>query len=132
MNVIYRLDMTMNTSECRTPALSGLVSVLAMNAMNTETMMTKAKTSKARACMTLATATDPPVTKRQTKQDAVIALLRTDEGATITSISAATSWQPHSVRGFLAGVVRKKLGLTLVSAQGADGRIYRIDSGSAA
>jgi hypothetical protein len=48
---------------------------------------------------------------------------------------AATGWQQHSVRGFLAGVVRKKLGLDLVSEQTDKGRIYRIkdiDAGPAA
>jgi hypothetical protein len=44
---------------------------------------------------------------------------------------AATGWQQHSVRGFLAGVVRKKLGLDLVSEQTDKGRIYRIRAGSA-
>jgi hypothetical protein len=50
---------------------------------------------------------------------------------TIEAMARATEWQPHSVRGFLAGVVRKKLGLTLVSADGANGRIYRIIDSSA-
>jgi hypothetical protein len=39
---------------------------------------------------------------------------------------AATGWQQHSVRGFLTGVVRKKLGLNLVSAPAESGRVYRI------
>jgi hypothetical protein len=44
---------------------------------------------------------------------------------------AVTDWQQHSVRGFLAGVVRKKLGLNLVSDQTDKGRVYRIKDGRA-
>jgi Protein of unknown function (DUF3489) len=44
----------------------------------------------------------------------------------------ATDWQQHSVRSFLAGVVRKRLGLNLVSEQTAKGRVYRIQDGKAA
>ncbi len=58
-------------------------------------------------------------------------MLRAPGGATIEAMVRATKWQSHSVRGFLAGVVRKKLGLTLVSADGANGRVYRITDGTA-
>jgi len=53
-------------------------------------------------------------------------MLRTPAGATIASIMTATEWQQHSVRGFLAGVVRKKLGLNLFSESTDKGRVYRI------
>ena len=62
----------------------------------------------------------------QSKKAHIIAMLRVPDGATIEAMARATEWQPHSVRGFLAGVVRKKLGLTLVSADGENGRVYRI------
>jgi hypothetical protein len=58
-------------------------------------------------------------------------MLRKPAGATITAIIAVTDWQQHSVRGFLAGVVRKKLGLNLVSDQTDKGRVYRIREGRA-
>jgi hypothetical protein len=61
------------------------------------------------------------------KQSRVIAMLRAPGGTTIEAIARAMEWQPHSVRGFLAGVVRKKLGLNLVSAASESGRIYRIN-----
>ena len=56
-------------------------------------------------------------------------MLRKPAGTTIVAIMAATDWQQHSVRGFLAGVVRKKLGLNLVSDQTGKGRVYRIKDG---
>ncbi|MDF2621692.1 MAG: hypothetical protein K0S00_4351 [Xanthobacteraceae bacterium] len=66
---------------------------------------------------------------RETKSDQVVQQLRTESGATIAEIMAATGWQAHSVRGFFSAVVRKKLGLDLVSSVGEDGmRRYRIDT----
>jgi hypothetical protein len=72
-----------------------------------------------------------PAAAPGTKHARVIAMLKKPAGATITAIMAATDWQQHSVRGFLAGVVRKKLGLNLVSDQTDKGRVYRIKEGRA-
>ena len=66
-----------------------------------------------------------------TKHARIIAMLRAPAGATIAAMINATEWQPHSVRGFLAGVVRKKLGLNLVAEQTDKGRVYRIRDGKA-
>jgi hypothetical protein len=69
------------------------------------------------------------VTRSDTKHARIIAMLRIPAGATIAAIMNATDWQQHSVRGFLAGVVRRKLGLNLVSEPTDAGRIYRIRDG---
>jgi hypothetical protein len=63
---------------------------------------------------------------RESKKARLIAMLRAPGGVTTEAMARAAKWQPHSVRGFLAGVVRKKLGLNLISAAGDSGRVYRI------
>src|SRR5215469_14691866 len=72
------------------------------------------------------TQTASPPSGGTTKHDRVLGLLRAKGGTTIAAISKVTGWQPHSVRGFFAGVVKKKLGLTLESEKTRSGRIYRI------
>ena len=69
-------------------------------------------------------------TRANSKQARVLALLRGPNGATIASVMRATGWQPHTVRGFLAAVVRKKLGLKLESEKTDGERVYRIVAGS--
>jgi Protein of unknown function (DUF3489) len=78
-----------------------------------------------------AAASSRPAAGRGSKHARIIGMLRKPTGATIAAIMAATDWQQHSVRGFLAGVVRKKLGLNLVSEQTDKGRVYRIKDGKA-
>ncbi len=80
----------------------------------------------------------PKTRKSETKGDSardgskaatVLELLKRPGGATSQELQKATGWQPHSVRGFLSGTIRKKMGLEVISAKGADGeRSYSIKS----
>lgn len=60
------------------------------------------------------------------KQDKVLDMLRVSSGTTIAAIMKATGWQQHSVRGFFAGTVRKKLKLNLTSKKADGQRVYRV------
>lgn len=74
-----------------------------------------------------ADAAKPRRTRDNTKQAAVIAMLRRPEGATIQQIVAVTGWQAHTVRGTFAGAFKKKLGLAITSTKPEDGeRVYWI------
>ncbi|MGD9711384.1 MAG: DUF3489 domain-containing protein [Thermomicrobiales bacterium] len=80
----------------------------------------KAKTSEAKAKEPVA-----PTSKAET----ILALLRRKKGASIDEMQQATGWQAHSVRGFLSGHMKKKLGLTVTSEIGKDGvRRYRTET----
>jgi hypothetical protein len=80
-------------------------------------------------------ATEAPTPRPQralradTKQAALIAMLRAPEGATLDEIVAATGWLKHTARGAMAGAIKKRLGLTLLSeVEEGRGRVYRIPS----
>ena len=66
----------------------------------------------------------------ESKQARLVAMLRSPSGATIAAMMEATGWQQHSVRGFLAGVVRKRLKLKLSSKKVDGARVYRVVSTS--
>lgn len=65
-------------------------------------------------------------TSARSKKAACLALLERPQGATIAELQKATGWQPHSVRGFLAGTVKKKLGRAVVSTKEDRGRVYSV------
>ena len=95
------------------------------------TRLAPRKISKSKSRARSAPASSKPVARTDTKHARIIAMLRAPAGTSIAAIMATTEWQQHSVRGFLAGVVRKKLGLNLVSEQADKGRVYRIKDGKA-
>lgn len=66
----------------------------------------------------------PPHDLRVTKHDRILALLHQPNGTTIPELIKATGWQQHSIRGFLAATVKKKLGHSLTSTK-ADGELRR-------
>jgi hypothetical protein len=70
---------------------------------------------------------EPQSGSRPSKQDEVIAMLRRPEGATVDEVAIATGWQRHTVQGVFSGTLKKKLGLTIASAKGERGRVYRIN-----
>ncbi len=68
-------------------------------------------------------------TRPNSKQAMMITLLKRPEGATLHQIIEATNWQPHTVRGALAGALKKRLGLPVTSSKEPGGqRVYRIEA----
>jgi hypothetical protein len=71
--------------------------------------------------------TAPRQPRAGSKQDIVIALLRRPEGATLGQMVEATGWRGPSCRGFVAGALKKRLGLAITSTKGPDGqRVYQL------
>lgn len=70
--------------------------------------------------------------REPSKIDHVVSLLRREEGATTKALMEATGWQAHSVRGIIAGAIKKKLGLAVNSEAGEGGRTYRITTEASA
>ena len=71
----------------------------------------------------------PKVARDGSKNAKILDLLKRPGGATSKDLMKATGWLPHSVRGFLSGTVRKKLGLTVTSTKGENGeRTYSVEA----
>ncbi len=87
------------------------------------------KTSSKQTSASKVESSDDLHAARVTKHDRILAMLNHRDGVSIPEIMEATSWQQHSVRGFLAGTIKKKLGLALTSSKAAgELRRYRIDT----
>jgi hypothetical protein len=70
---------------------------------------------------------DAPVQARESKKAQLLALLQVREGVSIDQLARVTGWQKHSIRGFLSGTIRRKMGLNLIAAKTEQGvRVYRI------
>ncbi|MGV8078769.1 MAG: DUF3489 domain-containing protein [Syntrophales bacterium] len=62
----------------------------------------------------------------ESKQAMLIKLLERADGATIDEMAKLTGWQRHSIRGVMSGVLKKRLGRSIISEKGEGGRIYRL------
>jgi hypothetical protein len=88
----------------------------------------KRRGRRPKAAPTGADVAPAPKSRGGTKQAQLVAMLERADGATIDEITAATGWQPHTVRGAFAGALKKRLGLTVTSEKvEGRGRVYRVN-----
>ena len=117
----------MTTIEARVPTQAKQATTSA--AGKTAKAGSKAKGPSTQLAANKAETSEAYHTARVTKHDRVLTLLSRREGATIPEMMQETDWQQHSVRGFLAGTVKKKLGFALTSKKPeAELRRYRIET----
>ncbi|MBX9945095.1 MAG: DUF3489 domain-containing protein [Reyranella sp.] len=99
------------------------VHVMSKNAARTSKKATRTKG----AAKPKAAATKASTPRAESKQAQLIGMLKKPDGATIAEIAKALDWQPHTVRGAIAGALKKKLGLDVQSDKANDrGRVYRL------
>jgi len=70
----------------------------------------------------------PPAPAKGGKITLVVGLIQRPGGATLPELMQATGWQAHSVRGTIAGAIKKTLGLAVISTKSEAGRVYRIET----
>ena len=87
---------------------------------------TPAKAKKSNRNAPLKRKREAPVARENSKQTKLIAMLKGPDGATVDQMAKAFGWQKHTVRGVISGVLKKKLGLKIVSTDAEGGRVYRI------
>ena len=103
------------------------------NKRASKTVATRTVTSRPSQPTKMTSANDrKKMSGQSSKQVRVVAMLHSPTGTTIAAVMKATGWQQHSVRGFFAGVVQKKLRLKLNSKKIDGNRIYRIADVSSA
>ena len=110
-------------------ALEARSSTKAKQAIPPASRASKSKSAPKQRKPAAAPASQSDTPARSTKRDRILSLLKQPNGSTIPEMMQATDWQQHSVRGFLAGTVKKKLGFALTSSK-SDGELrrYRIIS----
>ena len=99
-----------------------------VHVMSKASTSTRAKRATKRATAKSAKGAAKSATPRaESKQSQLIAMLKRPDGATIVEIAKALDWMPHTVRGAIAGALKKKLGLNVESEKVDDrGRVYRV------
>src|SRR5258708_3599520 len=112
--------------------LKGSAAKKVVDRLLNEKLLQELRAKNTAAVSAKATRASSDQVKPDSKQDRIVALLQSPEGATLDVLVKETQWQKHSVRGFLAGTVRKKLKLPLLSVKIDGVRTYRVGTPKAA
>jgi len=86
------------------------------------------KPTAPRPCNTAYRRKNTPVVEPSTKTAQILGLLQRPQGVSLKELRKATGWQAHSVRGFLSGTLKKKLGLSIAAVGRGDDRVYRLSA----